>query len=94
MRLSMARSVMRLGPVHVVVVAPSSSLRTALVSWLRTNKRVKLVRAVASAAELGTHRIDCDLVVASALEGTRELRALSRRFGTHAGLVALRLARR
>jgi hypothetical protein len=91
MRMSMARSVMRLGPVHVVVVAPSAQLRTALVAWLRTNKRVKLVRQAATAAELGTHRIDCDLVVASALEGTRDLRALSRRFGTNAGLVALSL---
>jgi hypothetical protein len=91
MRMSMARSVMRLGPVHVVVVAPSAQLRTALVSWLRTNKRVKLVRQAATAADLGTHRIDCDLVVASALEGTRDLRALSRRFGSSAGLVALSL---
>lgn len=91
MRMSMARSVMRLGPVHVVVVAPSAALRGALASWLRANKRVRLVRSAASAAELGGHAIDCDLVVASALEGTRELRALSRRFGRSAGLVALSL---
>ncbi|MBI2982891.1 MAG: hypothetical protein HYY42_01670, partial [Chloroflexi bacterium] len=87
----MARQVMRLGPVHVVVVAPSSALRGALTSWLRTNKRVRLVRSAGSAAELGQHKIDCDLVVASALEGTRDLRALSRRFGKSAGLVALSL---
>lgn len=91
MQLSMARSVMRLGPVHVVVVAPSPSLRTAVVEWLRANKRVRIVRAVASAAELGAHRVDCDLVVASALDGPRELRAIAKRFGTRAGLVALTL---
>ena len=82
---------MRLGPVLVVVVAPSPALRSALTSWLRASKRVRLVRSVASAAELGPHKIDCDLVVASALEGTRELRALSKRFGRGAGLVALSL---
>lgn len=87
----MARSVMRLGPVHVVVVAPSPALRTAIVEWLRTNKRVRIVRTAASAAELGAHRVDCDLVVASALDGTRELRAIGKRFGTSAGLVALSL---
>lgn len=91
MQTSMARSVMRLGPVHVVVVAPSPSLRGAVVDWLRSNKRVRIVRAVASAAELGTHRVDCDLVVASALEGPRELRAIAKLFGTRAGLVALTL---
>lgn len=91
MQSSMARSVMRLGPVHVVVVAPSPSLRGAVVEWLRSNKRVRIVRAVASAAELGAHRVDCDLVVASALEGPRELRAIAKLFGTRAGLVALTL---
>lgn len=91
MRMPMARSVMRLGPVHVVVVAPSAPLRASLVSWLRVNKRVRIVRSVGSAAELDGHRIDCDLVVASALEGTRELRTLARRFRAHAGLAALTL---
>lgn len=87
----MARSVMRLGPVHVVVVVPSPSLRGAVVQWLRSNKRVRIVRAVASEAELGAPRVDCDLVVASALEGPRELHAIAKRFATRAGLVALTL---
>ncbi len=91
MQMSMARSVMRLGPVHVVVVAASASLRAAVVDWLRSNKRVRIVRAVSSASELGPQRVDCDLVIASALAGTRDLRAISKRFGTHAGLVALTL---
>lgn len=89
MRMSMARSVMRLGPVHVVVVVPSAPLRAAVVTWLRTNKRVRIVRAAATVAELGAHRLDCDLVVASALDGPRQLRDLSRRFSAQAGLVAL-----
>ena len=87
----MARSVMRLGPVHVVVVIPSPSLRTAVVSWLRSDKRVRIVRTAENAAELGTHHLDCDLVIASALDGPRELRALGHRFAKHAGLVALSL---
>lgn len=91
LRASMARSLMRLGPVYVVVVAPSASLRASLISWLRASKRVRIVRTAASAAELDGHRIDCDLVIASALEGTRDLRALSRRFRARAGLVALTL---
>lgn len=88
---SMARQVMYLGPVHVVVIVPSTALRTALVAWLKANKRVRVVRAVARAAELDGHHVDCDLVVASALEGPRELRVLARRFGKQAGLVALAL---
>jgi hypothetical protein len=82
---------MRLGPVHVVVVAPHAGLRNALVSWLKQNKRTRLIRAVASPGELGGQKLDCDLVIASALEGTRDLRALSRRFGRSVGLVALSL---
>ncbi len=91
MRMAMARPVMRLGPVHVVVVVPSTALRDALVQWLRRDGRVRIVRAAASAAELGQHELDCDLVLASALAGTRELRVLARRFAERAGLVALSL---
>src|SRR6266511_1519191 len=80
---------MQIGQVHVVVVVPHASLRASLVAWLRANKRVRLVRAVASVADLGTHHIDCDLVVASALDGPRGLRAIAKRFGKQAGLVAL-----
>ncbi len=82
---------MQIGQVHVVVVVPHASLRASLVAWLRANKRVRLVRAVASVADLGTHHIDCDLVVASALDGPRGLRAIAKRFGKQAGLVALSL---
>jgi hypothetical protein len=90
-RSELARSVMRLGPVHVAVVIPSAALRTAVLAWLKQNKRVTVVRTAASAAELGPQKVDCDLVIASGLEGPRELRALSRRFGRSAGLVALSL---
>ena len=89
--LPWARSVMRLGPVHVVVAAPSAALRTSLVAWLLRNKRVRVVRQVASASELGPRPVDCDLVVASGLDGPRELRALAKRYAGHAGLVALSL---
>jgi hypothetical protein len=91
MRGSMARSVMRLGPVHVLVVVGSPVLRDAIVAWLKGVKRVRVVRAVASAAQLDGHRVDCDLVVASGLDGARELRTMGRRFGASAGLVALTL---
>jgi hypothetical protein len=91
MRGSMARSVMRLGPVHVLVVVGSPVLRDAIVAWLKGVKRVRVVRAVASAAQLDGHRVDCDLVVASGLDGHRELREIGRRFGGRAGLVALTL---
>ena len=89
--LPMARSVMRLGPVHVVVAAPSAALRSSLVAWLQSSKRVRIVRAIASASDLGPHPVDCDLVVASGLAGPRELRALAKRYAGQAGLVALTL---
>lgn len=91
MRSDLARSVMRLGPVHVAVVIPSAPLRNGVVSWLKQNKRVTVVRTAATDAELGAQKVDCDLVIASSLDGPRELRALSRRFGKSAGLVALSL---
>jgi hypothetical protein len=82
---------MRLGPVHVVVAAPSAALRSSLVAWLQQSKRVRIVRAVSSATELGAQAVDCDLVVASGLAGPRELRAIAKRYAGHAGLVALSL---
>jgi hypothetical protein len=90
-RSELARSVMRLGPVHVAVVIPSPALRSGIVAWLKQDKRVTVVRAAANAADLGAEKVDCDLVLASGLEGPRELRALSRKFGKSAGLVALSL---
>ena len=89
--LPLPRSVLRLAPVHVVVAAPSPALRSALVAWLERSKRVRIVRVVSGAAELGAQPVDCDLVVASALGGPRELRALASHFAGRAGLVALSL---
>jgi len=85
------RRIIRIGRPHVIVVIASPALRSQVVEWLRGRRRARVVRAVASEAELGPGRPDCDLVVASALEGTRELRALGRRFAGRAGLVALDL---
>jgi len=87
----MARSMLRLGPVHVVVVAGSPALREAIAAWLGGVKRVRIVRTAASAKDLDGQRIECDLVVASGLEGSRELRAIGKRIGSQAGLVALTL---
>ena len=89
--LPLPRSMLRLGPVHVVVAAPSATLRSSLVAWLQASKRVRVVRAVASANELGAHPVDCDLVVASGLAGPRELRSIGKRYAGRAGLVALSL---
>ena len=89
--LPMPRSLTRLGPVHVVVAAPSAALRWSLVAWLQSSKRVRIVRAVSSASELGAQAVDCDLVVASGLAGPRELRAIGKHYAGHAGLVALSL---
>ena len=58
LRLPMPRSLMRLGPVHVVVAAPSAALRTSLVAWLQRSRRVKIVRAVATASELGRELLE------------------------------------
>lgn len=87
----MPRGLTRVGPVDVVVIVPSAPLRAAVVGWLRAERRVQVVRAVAHAADLGDRRVECDLVVASALGGARELREIGRRFGSRAGLVALSL---
>lgn len=82
---------MRLGPVHVVVITASAALRTAIVDWLKTNKRVRIVKAAGSVSELGPQPIECDLVVSSALDGPRHLRVIGKRFADTAGLVALSL---
>jgi len=91
MRASMARSVMRLGPVNVVVVSSSPVLRDSIAAWLRGVKRVRIARAVASSRDLDGQRVECDLVVASGLEGPAELRAIGKHLGWQAGLVALTL---
>ncbi len=91
MRASMARSVMRLGPVQVVVVSPSPVLRDSISAWLRGVKRVRIAKAVGSSRDLDGQRVECDLVVASGLEGPAELRAIGKHLGSQAGLVALTL---
>lgn len=91
MRASIARTFMRLGPVHVVVVSASPVLRDSIAAWLRGTKRVRIAKAVASARDLEGQRIECDLVVASGLDGPAELRAIGKLLGWQAGLVALTL---
>lgn len=91
MRASMARSVMRLGPVQVVVVSASPVLRDSIATWLRGVKRVRIAKAVGSSRDIDGQRVECDLVVASGLEGPAELRAIGKQLGGQAGLVALTL---
>ncbi|MGH3440690.1 MAG: hypothetical protein ACRDUY_01330, partial [Nitriliruptorales bacterium] len=91
MPAAVARSVMRLAPTRVVVVAGSPVLREAISDWLRGAKRVHIARAVPGAADLDGERVECDLVVASGLEGPGALRAVGARLGGRAGLVALTL---
>lgn len=87
----MARSMLRLSPVHVVVVASSPAFREAIAAWLGAVKRVRIVRQAASSRDLDGQHLECDLVVASALDGPGDLRAVGKRLGAQAGLVALTL---
>lgn len=75
----------------MLVVAASPRLRDTLVDWLRADRGVRIVAALAGSEQITAAHRFCDLVVASGLGSREELEAIRDRLGRSDGLVAFTL---